>query len=79
LGLVNRKMAAWSSDGPEELVQNVSVGEDIWQRSIEVDMIKLHEHIKELDAKLLLLKFQAIMMIILLLLSFIAMLFYLFW
>lgn len=72
-------MATWSSDGPEGLPQKVSVGEDICQRSIEVDVIKLHEHVKELDAKLLLLKFQAIMMIILLLLSFIAMLFYIFW
>jgi len=45
-------MAAWSSDGPEGLVQNVFVGEDIWQRTFEVDVIKLHKHCCESDSKL---------------------------
>ncbi|PNX83474.1 hypothetical protein L195_g039517 [Trifolium pratense] len=45
-------MAIWSPDGPEGLEDNVSVGEDIWLRSLEVDLMKIQDDCKDLESKL---------------------------
>ncbi|CAJ2638039.1 unnamed protein product [Trifolium pratense] len=72
-------MAVWSPDGPEGFEDNVSVGEDIWLRSLEVDLMKIQDNCKDLESKLGLLKFWNMILTIFLtisiLFSFIAMFF----
>lgn len=68
-------MAVWSLDGPEgAFEQNVSVGEDIWERSLEVDLIKMKNHLKKREAELWLLQLHSTLLISLLVLFFFALL-----